>query len=428
MKQRLVIALSFLSMLVLFISCQTVNTNRLPLWESNNTRNKTIVISDLHLGIDDSYTETLENRAYLVEFLQRLQSTKDVKELVIAGDFLDAWYLPVFYPSYTDENEFYKGVIANNKEVIAELNKVIKSGIALIYVPGNHDLTLEANVLKEAIPSIQIVSDEQGLGTYYTGNNKEIVIEHGHRYDIFSAPDKITNEELCGNKNNTILPAGYIYARYAATWVIEGRPAVAKDLPVITQVPDKTNIDQFSAYIYYSVLKQVSTRMTPKEDLNEKIFKLHIAGFDDDYSYLDFYPVTQADGTISANKLFKNIQRTWQDRQIQNNVKVSNSFIQAVAGANNWDYYFDQAKIQYLENPNEKVDIVIFGHTHVPSYYTTEEGKLYVNSGTWVDHNTDFPEATRTFVVVESGKKDLAEIYSYLEDGTLQDLKPIVSK
>ena len=192
MKQRLVIALSFLSMLVLFISCQTVNTNRLPLWESNNTRNKTIVISDLHLGIDDSYTETLENRAYLVEFLQRLQSTKDVKELVIAGDFLDAWYLPVFYPSYTDENEFYKGVIANNKEVIAELNKVIKSGIALIYVPGNHDLTLEANVLKEAIPSIQIVSDEQGLGTYYTGNSKEIVIEHGHRYDIFSAPDKIT--------------------------------------------------------------------------------------------------------------------------------------------------------------------------------------------------------------------------------------------
>ena len=168
--------------------------------------------------------------------------------------------------------------------------------------------------------------------------------------------------------------------------------------------------------------------MTPKEDLNEKIFKLHIAGFDDDYSYLDFYPVSQADGTISANKLFKNIQRTWLDRQTQNNVKVSNSFIQAVAGATNWDYYFEQAKTQYLENPNEDVEIVIFGHTHVPSYYTTEKGKLYVNSGTWVDHNTDFPKATRTFVVVESGEKDLVEIYSYLENGTLQDLKPIVSK
>ncbi|WP_186843112.1 hypothetical protein [Acetobacterium fimetarium] len=34
-------------------------------------------------------------------------------------------------------------------------------------------------------------------------------------------------------------------------------------------------------------------------------------GVNDAYSYLDFYPAQQADGTISAPVLFKNIQRTW---------------------------------------------------------------------------------------------------------------------
>ena len=40
--------------------------------------------------------------------------------------------------------------------------------------------------------------------------------------------------------------------------------------------------------------------MTPKESLDEKIFDMRIAGFNDAYTYLDFYPVKQKDGKISA--------------------------------------------------------------------------------------------------------------------------------
>jgi len=191
------------------------------LWAAGETRDKIVVISDLHLGINDNYTETLANRPLLIEFLQRLQSTSDVRELVIAGDFLDEWYLPVDYPSYTDEKQFYQDVIATNQDVIDALNKVIQSGIKLVYVPGNHDMLLEADVLQKAIPNIVQARDAKGLGAYYTGDRNEIVIEHGHRYDVFSAPDTVTNAQLCGN-DQTILPAGYFYARYAATWVLEG--------------------------------------------------------------------------------------------------------------------------------------------------------------------------------------------------------------
>lgn len=396
------------------------------LWEAGGTRDKIVVISDIHLGIDDSYTEIVKNRPLLIEFLQHLQSTTDVRELVIAGDFLDEWFLPVYYPSYTDESQFYKDVIANNQSVIDELNNVIDSGIKLVYVPGNHDMTLEAGVLQEAIPNIVQARDTKGLGAYHTGDRNEIVIEHGHRYDVFSAPDTVTNAELCGN-DDTILPAGYFYARYAATWVLEGRPTVEKDLPVVTDVPDKTDMDQYGAYIYYSLLKGISARMTPNESLDEKIFDMHIAGFDDAYTYLDFYPAQQEDGTISAPVLFKNIQRSWAERQTLNNIKVPNSFIEAVAGTLDWEYYFGQAKKQYMDNPDESVDVVVFGHTHVPKYQDMGDGRYYLNDGTWIDNNTDYPDATRTFAVITTGNKDMAVLYRFTEDGSIIDIGASIS-
>lgn len=398
-----------------------------PLWEAGGERNKIVVISDLHLGIDDEYSETVVNRPLLVQFLQRLQSTSDVRELVIAGDFLDEWFLPVYYPSYTDEAQFYKNVIANNQTVIDELNRVAESSISLVYVPGNHDMTLEAEALQEVIPKLEQARDAEGLGYYYTGDRHEIAIEHGHRYDVLSAPDTVTNTELCGN-DDTIFPAGYFYARYAATWVLEGRPTVEKELPVVTNVPDTSDTDQYGAYIYYSLLKNISERMTPNEALDEKIFDMHIAGFDDVYTYLDFYPCQQADGTISAPVLFKNIQRTWADRQEINRVRVPNGFVEAVAGTVDWDYYYQQAKMQYLENPDENIDIVVFGHTHVPALKDAGNGSYYVNSGTWVDHNTDYPDATRTFAVITTGEQDKIELLSYEESGRLWDISAYVNQ
>lgn len=427
MKKKILSFLLTCSIVVSLVVFATGSTPAAkPLWEAGDERDKIVIISDLHMGIDDRYTEMVANRPLLVDFLKRVQNTKDVRELVIAGDFLDEWYLPVYYPVYTDQEQFYRQVIANNQVVIDELNKVADSGIKVVYVIGNHDMTLEAEILQQAIPKIVQVSDAQGLGTYYTGDNNDIVIEHGHRYDMFSAPDTVTNAELCGN-DNTILPAGYLYARYAATWVLEGRPTVAKDLPVVTNVPDQSDTDQYGAYIYYSILKTVSGRMTPNEDLDELIFDMRISGFDDAYTYLDFFPAEQADGTISPPVLFRNIQRTWDERQDLNNVKVKNTFIEAVSGAMSWSYYFDQAKMQYIDNPDENVDIVVFGHTHGPILRNISSGVYYINTGTWIDHNTNYPDVTRTFTVITVGDVNTAVLYRFGDDGSLIDIGEGVS-
>jgi len=431
------------------------DSNATPLWDTGGIRNKIVIISDLHLGIEDKYTETLQNRPLLIKFLQCLQNTKDVRELVIAGDFLDEWFLPVYYyPLYTDQDQFYRNVIANNKSVFDELNKVIASGIKLVYVPGNHDLTLKASVLQEAIPGLVQASgdssngDPQGLGAYYTGDRNEIVIEHGHRYDVFSAPDTVTNEELCGNHGNTILPAGYFYARYAGTWVLEGKPTVPQNLPTISDsdyasLTDSPYGDQAGAYTYHKILTSISNRMTPYESGNDhfatdKIFKMRISGFNDDYSYKDFYPAMQTDEStgkkyISAPKLFRNIQLSWQARQIANKVKVpETNFSQSVAGAvapASPESFFARAKANYLENPDEKnVEVVVFGHTHVPEYRNTDSGKRYLNSGTWIDHNTSYPD-TRTFAVVTTGLsgKDTAALYQFVKEGDIAEITASVS-
>jgi UDP-2,3-diacylglucosamine pyrophosphatase LpxH len=431
MTKRIIPVLLALALVFASSACSTANkTTAAPtgaLWTPAASVNKIVVISDIHLGIDDRYSETVENRELLLDFLKRLESTTDVRELVINGDFLDDWYLPLTYAKYDDPDEFYRQVIANNQNVFDALKSVMAKGIKLVYVPGNHDMLLESGILDEALPGIVQARDADGLGVYITGDRQEIAIEHSHRYDAFSAPDSVSNKELCQNED-TILPPGYFYARIAASWILQGRPLIKKDYPVITDIPDAaTDPDQFGAYLYYKVWSSELTRITQFERFEDKIFDLGIAGFNGSYSIKDFYPVQQADGTISAPVLFKNFQQTWEERQEINQVVVKNSFSEAVAGTLSHDYFFNQAKVQYLQNPEKSIDVVVFGHTHVPDFRNVD-GKIYANCGTWIDHNTTISKATRTFAVITTGDVNSAAIYEYMTDGTISDISDSVSK
>lgn len=393
-----------------------------PLWKvSGSARSKTIVLSDIHLGADDTFSEDVSNKPLLIEFLRRMEKTADIKEVVIAGDFLDEWYLPMNYPSYSDSDAFYRKSVSNNQAVFDELNRVMKAGIRLVYVPGNHDMLLSSGILDEALPGIVQARDAKGLGVYYTGTDQNVAIEHGHRYDVFSAPDSLSNREICGGA--TLLPPGYFYARYAASWVTEGRPSVQKNYPVISTVPDKSDTDQYDAYLYYYVLNAEFNRMTPQEASDEKTFHMAIDGYHADYSVDDIFPVLQADGTISAPVLYRDFQRTWDARQKENLVSVPVDFASSAAGATGYAFLESQAKAQYLENSGKNIDVVIFGHDHIPQYLKTDSGKYYINTGTWVDNNTSCKDKTsRTFAVITCGDETAAALYCYGEDGTVDDI------
>jgi len=285
-------------------------------------------------------------------------------------------------------------------------------------------MTMEKAILDEAPPGINQARDAPGLGRYLTGVRKEIAIEHGHRYDVFSAPDSVSDKEITGDAAS-ILPPGYFYARVAASWVLQGHPLIKKDYPEIDKAPDpKANPDQYGAYLYYRVWSGEMNRLTPFERFEDHVIDIKLNGYHGKYSIQDFYPVVQSDGSISAPTLFKNYQRTWDEKQKINLVQVKTSFVESVAGTLDENYFFDQAKKQYLENPSQNVEVVVFGHTHRPvlKRLSGPKTKYYANSGAWIDNNTFHPAASTFVVVTSSDRADSVELFEYYRDGTIKKL------
>jgi predicted phosphodiesterase len=83
-------------------------------------------------------------------------------------------------------------------------------------------------------------------------------------------------------------------------------------------------------------------------------------------------------------------------------------------------YVDSQAVTQYF-NVDPSVEVVVFGHTHVPVRQEIAENKVYANSGTWIDVNT--LGQTATFVLITMGDEtDTVELYQYGSDGAITPL------
>lgn len=311
MLKRILSYFSVVLLLMTFVGCTSLSkqdsetmTNVKPLWVAGETRDKIIVISDLHTGFEDAYAEILNNRQYLIEFLQRISVTSDVREVVLNGDILDEWFLPLSFLE-TDREDFYRKNLANNKDIIAVFKTVMDSGVNLVYVVGNHDMSVNIKYIEDAIPGMKVCCQQLGVGLYRTGDRNEIVIEHGHRYDVFSAPDTVTNAHLINSP--TMFPPGYFYARFAADWVLNGKIPYKAELPVIKTVPDRVNDpDQFGAYAYYRTMATVFKNITPTDGFKDKALDMRIDGYNDTYSIEDLFPVRNKQGEISAPVLFPN--------------------------------------------------------------------------------------------------------------------------
>ncbi|MDP1551557.1 MAG: Ig-like domain-containing protein, partial [Methanobacteriaceae archaeon] len=96
----------------------------------NNQRTLIVCISDLHLGANDAYAELTSNRDALVNFLEHIRISPNVKELVIAGDLIDEWFIPMHIDTFNGKTQldFTKAVASNNKPVFDAFNNIIKDG------------------------------------------------------------------------------------------------------------------------------------------------------------------------------------------------------------------------------------------------------------------------------------------------------------
>ena len=381
-----------------------------------NNRTEIVIISDIHLGADDSFAETKENKDELLAFLRYIRESKTTKELVINGDFIDQWFLPMNYEMPDSLSVFNDLVAKNNQEIFDEINGIITDRkIKVTYIPGNHDMNFNEEEAERLFPGINQSRDSEGLGTYIAGSN-DIVIEHGHRYNFFVAPDPLSNRDIV-NYKNSILPCGYFFTRIATSSVVEGKPKTSNVFADIT--PPTENEIQMGYYCLFMNWKTVLTALPVTESFYNKVIKSNIDGYSNVYAINDLVPFQNNNGVISVN-LYNGIVENWNKRQVINNVKVPIDIKEAITGAASNKFTDSQATKQYFDN-DSTTKLVVFGHTHEAKIVkmTDTDGKdvLYANSGTWVDHLENYP--TRTYLVIKpSDKKILVGLYRVADDGT----------
>jgi DNA polymerase II small subunit/DNA polymerase delta subunit B len=96
------------------------NTALNPFSHSGKDRNMIVVISDIHLGADLAYAECNKNLGAFSKLLKQIRVAPNVKELVIAGDLLDEWFVPAPINTYQgkDQRDFIQRIANTNKSVI----------------------------------------------------------------------------------------------------------------------------------------------------------------------------------------------------------------------------------------------------------------------------------------------------------------------
>ena len=381
-----------------------------PFSNGGNERNMIVVISDMHMGADLTYAECKNNLPSLEKLIKQIKVSPNVKELVIAGDLIDEWFVPATVNTFegSTQADFAHRVATTNAGVFDALNSIIQEEKILVtYVPGNHDLVITADDIESVLPGInQSREASLGLGAYSPANCPKIIIEHGHRYNFFCAPDPISNQDIA---HGTILPPGYFYTRIAALWMKQGMPSTPHTIPILT-LDGSASESQDLLFRYWKDWAGVTHSYPITNAFDENIIVTNVNGFTGTYSVNDLLPYQSNPGGLIDVNLFKGIQDNWESRQTLNNVAVHMSSTIAIdsTGADTWTD--QQSVIQYFINPNSDKRIVVFGHTHKPLLFAalSNDNKkcIYANSGAWID--TQPHQITRDFVVITPQSSDVS--------------------
>jgi UDP-2,3-diacylglucosamine pyrophosphatase LpxH len=373
-----------------------------PFTNGGQERNMIVVISDLHLGADLNYAECKNNLGALEKLLLQIKAGQNVKELVIAGDMFDEWFVPATTDTYQGKNQadFVRRIANANKGVFDAVNSIImEKKILVTYVPGNHDLSITAASVESVLPGINQARDNvPGLGTYCPADYPKIAIEHGHRYDFFCAPDPISNQDTAPG---TILPPGYFYTRIAALHVIQNRPPAGDTLPLVTQNTSGGE-SQNLLFKYWRVWASSVNTFTINNKFEEIIIQTSINGFKGYYAVNDLVPSQSSPGGYIDTHLYKGIQDSWEARQTYNKVPVYIPIVVAIDSVASNAETDRQANRQYFTNPASDKRIVVFGHTHESKIVAAESYDhkkcIYANSGTWIDRNPKL--TTMNFIII----------------------------
>jgi UDP-2,3-diacylglucosamine pyrophosphatase LpxH len=381
-------------------------------------RNSIICISDIHMGdprsVASGYCWFSRNAAALDSLMNVVLASPQVRQVVILGDLFDGWVIPYRVPPFDTQHGIhdirdYFISIANspvNINIINTMKSIASSGIVqLIYVPGNHDMLLTRDILREIIPGIVWQEDSTGLGHY--SPLPEMIMEHGHRYDFFNCPQPLVNP-------GHILPPGYFISRLDAEGLME-HGSFIKSQP-------KTGADQaefltaWTAAFTYLLFHYSLTVAADSSNI--------LMGGTDNYSAaLSF--------TGARDMYAGNIENVWASTETRNAVPVTMPVLMAIL-----DGSIDlslTASYEYMQTHAPALyKIVVFGHTHNPMLTVYPPGNqytgIYANTGSWVNAELS-SKPVRTFVVIKPAEwtgsdLDVVSLFQYNLDSGGGDPNP----
>lgn len=328
---------------------------------------KVVFISDIHLSADANTSWIYEHIGPLANFLQTLNARQDITELVILGDFLDDWMVPI-----DDIPSTFQHILEapHNEPVVSALQEICDNPyIQVTYVTGNHDLLSfepEAKALIEStFPGILISANEPGLGDYTIDDI--LWAEHGHRYSLFNSPDIWSHE-------GSHLPLGYFITRLVASQSeTDGSVYTSPDI-----------IEQVVASHLNNLLQY-----TDRDLLIAAIFNaivLWAGKGPEDLFVMDGKDAFLQDPTIAEiTRLYSPIMTHWSSRQniVQPDMALLNEVGYMINSALLLLNMPKRIKNYYPFTPR----IVLFGHTHKAFFWQQSgwQSSIYANTGTWID-------------------------------------------
>ena len=326
-----------------------------------------LIISDLHLGrgrlLDGGATNPLEEFYFgqkLVEFLHYYSSGEhrdSEVELVINGDFLN--FLQVDFRGHfitviteTVSLEKLKGIVAGHKEVFKALGDFARmEGRSISYVVGNHDQCMlwpaTRAYLNEAIGA---TIKYKNLVYYFDG----VHIEHGHMHE---AANRLDPKKFFLKKN---LPEPILNLPFGSHFFIDFVLKLKHEHPFVDKVRP------FHRMIRWSLFNE--TRFTVRSLLKLARYFLQAILVKDPRRQFPFSRILRV---LLESAVFPDL---------------------------------GEAARKILAD--DRVNMVIFGHTHVYQYRQFGADKEYFNTGTWTELTSlDIPSLGKitklTYVLIE---------------------------
>ena len=300
-------------------------------------RTRRIFISDIHLSSQALYDDPRQPAWFdppvhaprLLGFMEDyiLAHQSRIKDVILLGDIFNTWVCPARQVPPT-----YRQIFTANRAVLQKLKAIVKAGIGLFYIHGNHDFDLAPQQLLKAIPGIKPIK------YYRTGR---MHAEHGHHFDIFNKPDFIT-DPAHGR------PIGYYISRLVTS--INGSGYGLLDLP--TYLDDVIEAALTPQNIFSSIIEGLAERAGMQDDDQIKMpLKKHvsIAWLKDRFARLE-------------------------------NVYTKAELIRDLYGRRYLHGWADRICRKY------DLNIVVFGHTHnalIDKDFFLVDDRIYANTGSW---------------------------------------------